>query len=351
VIANGNPMPTIPKITVVIPIKNEAKFIAATIAKILAQDYPPDRLEIIVACGESSDNSFQIVSEMAAEDSRIRLFLNPVGLASAGRNIGVRNGSGDIIIFIDGHTYINNNQLLKNTADIMTKYNLSVLSRPQFLETPDNTVFQQAVALARKSFIGHGLDSTIYTDEDKFVEPTSSGASYRKEIFYEYGLYDERFDACEDVEFNYRLAKAGQKSFTSLKLAVYYYPRDSLVGLFQQMKRYGVGRFRLAQKHPGTLSLSNIIPPLFVAALPLLGLLSIVSDAIYFLFIGLAAAYFLIILAGSINIAARNGLRYLSSLPLIYVAIHFGLGGGFLSELWKTVTGRGIDFSEEKRYF
>ena len=132
-------------------------------------------------------------------------------------------------------------------AMVGMRRDFEALSRPQFLDTPENTFFQRAVSLARKSAVGHGLDSTIYTDKDMYVDPSSSGASYKKSVFDEVGYFDERFDACEDVEFNYRVHKSGRRSFTSLALAVYYYPRTGIRSLFKQMKRYGVGRMRLAR--------------------------------------------------------------------------------------------------------
>jgi len=341
-------MDNFPKITVVIPIKNEAKYIATTIRQILEQDYPLDKIEIIVAYGESDDNSTEIVSEIAKKDSRVRLFSNLVGLASGGRNVGIKNATGDIITFIDGHTHIDNNQLLKNTAQLMAEKDVSVLSRPQFLDTPDNDFMQKGIALARKSAIGHGLDSTIFADGDMYVNPISSGASYRRELFEEIGLYDERLDACEDVEFNYRVAEAGYKSFTSMKLAVFYYPRASLSRLFEQMKRYGTGRFRLARKHPKTLSLSTLLPAFFTAGMPIIGVLSILSNATLFLFVTLLSIYVLIILVGSFAVSLRKGIKFLLILPLIYPTIHAGLGWGFLSEFWRTLTSRGIDFSDSR---
>ncbi len=321
-----------PLITIVIPIKNEARFIESTIKRIQQQDYPPDRLEIIIACGQSEDNSSVIVRRLASEDSRIRLFDNFVGKASGGRNLGIRNAQGEIILFIDGHTYIKDRELLKNTVRLMEEKKVTVLSRPQYLEPPDNNVFQQAVALARKSLIGHGLDSTIYTDKEIFVAPTSSGATYRKELFEQFGYYDESFDACEDVEFNYRLTKAGIKSFTSMKMAVYYYPRESLGALFHQMKRYGIGRFRLAKKHPGTMGLGSLIPVLFTAGMPLLFLLGFVVKPVMTLFLTLSLLYLLIILAASLLISVRHGFRFLALLPAIFFTIHTGLGWGFLVE-------------------
>lgn len=255
-------METWPKISVVLPIRNEAKFIARTIKYLQDQDYPRDKLEILVAVGDSIDNTSEIVQGIAAQDSRVRYLYNPKRWSSSARNVGAREATGEIITYVDGHTYIDNDQLLKNTARLMAEKAISVLSRPQFLDTPDNTTFQTAVALVRRSLLGHGLDSTIYTDKEMYVNPASAGASYRREVFEKVGYFDEQFDASEDYEFNYRLAQAGYRAFTSPKLAVFYYPRLSLGALFKQMARYGTGRMRLARKHPPTLGIGTLIPPL-----------------------------------------------------------------------------------------
>lgn len=337
---------TMPIISVVIPIRNEERFIAQTIRYVLMQDYPADRVEILVVDGESDDRTAEIVGAIAQQDSRVRLLHNPGRLSSAARNVGARAARGDIITFIDGHTYIDNDQLLRNTALLMAEKSVQALSRPQFLETPENTDFQKAVALARRSVIGHGLDSTIYTDRDAYVDPTSSGATYHRNVFADVGYFDERFDACEDVEFNHRVHRSGRQSFTSLKTAVYYYPRENLTRLFHQMKRYGIGRFRLARKHPSTLAPGTLVPAMFTGGVFLLTFLSVLVPYIGWTFLGIYGLYALMVFLSSASIAGRHGMHLLPKLLVIYPTIHFGLGWGFLSEGLRTLVGRGIDFAD-----
>lgn len=324
--------------SIVLPVRNEERFIATTLGYVQNQDYPRDKVEIIVIDGQSDDATARIVRELQCQDPRIHLLSNPRRLSSAARNIGARAARGEIITFIDGHTYIDNNQLLKNIAELMRSRKVSVLSRPQFLETPENDFFQRAVALARRSAFGHGLDSTIYSSRDIYVNPTSSGASYKKEIFEKVGYFDETFDAAEDVEFNYRNFLNGYQSYTSLRLAVYYYPRQDLRSLFHQMKRYGIGRFRLAKKHREAISSGSLMPALFVAGVPaaLLAVLLLPGGWRWLP----ALPYLLYVLANlssSAVIAARCGWLYMRILPAIYWVIHWGLGWGFLSELFKAV--------------
>ncbi len=332
-----------PKISVIIPVLNEEKFIAETLKMIRTQDYPEDKLEIIVADSLSDDATAEIVKGIMRNDFRIRLVKNHGRLSSSGRNVGIDNAIGEIITFVDGHTYIDNNQLLKNIACMMIENDLKVLSRPQFLDTPNNNFFQRAVSLARKSLIGHGLDSTIYTHEDKEVDPSSSGASYRRELFDEIGKYDENFDACEDVELNYRASINGYKSYTSKKLAVYYYPRDSSKSLFKQLKRYGMGRLRLARKHRSSISLSTLIPLMITIDFPLLGIAAIFSEWARYLFAATFIPYIGLILLWSLAISIKNGIKYFSILPVIFLTIHTALGWGFFVELFKKSPGPASD--------
>ena len=128
---------------------------------------------------------------------------------------------------------------------------------------------QRAIAAARASRLGHHPASHIYSDREGFVPPHSVAVAYRRGVFDTVGLFDERFDACEDVEFNHRVARAGLKCWFTPRVQVHYYPRASLVGLFRQMVRYGRGRIRLLRKHPETFSLPGFVPAAFLAGVVL----------------------------------------------------------------------------------
>jgi len=326
-----------PPISVIIPVRNEEKFIGQTLQYLVQQDYPREKVEIIVVDGRSDDSTRRVVEVIATRDARVILLGNPKRISSAARNIGIKAARGDIITFIDGHVYIDSDQLLMNTAILMNERKVSVLSRPQFLDTPDNGFFQKAVALARKSAFGHGLDSTIYLEEGKMVDPTSSGASYKREVFEKAGYFDESFDAAEDVEFNYRVSQAGFESFSSPKLAVYYYPRNNLRSLFRQMTRYGIGRFRFLRKHGQGISSGALILAVFYLGLILLVLLSILSDRLLPVAGIFLALYVAANLISSLIAALKRGMRYLLVLPVIYLTIHFGLAWGFINEAFRSL--------------
>ena len=323
-------------ITVVVPVRNEARFIRSTLEQLLGQDYPADRFEIIVADGQSDDGTPAIVRDIAAMHPNVRLMENTARRSSAGRNLGFRHGRGDVFLVIDGHCHIPSRDLLAQVARCFQESGADCLGRPQHLDPPGISSFQSAVALARASWLGHGGGSLIYGNAAGFASPVSNGAAYTRAVFERVGYVDETFDACEDVEFNWRVEQAGPRCFTSPRLMVRYYPRESLGGLWRQVVRYGQGRYRLYKKHPATLSLSTLAPPAFVlgmAACVLAGLLAGVAghSPVAWTACAQPLVYSTVVLAEALRIGTGQGFAVLRHLPVIFPAIHAGLGAGFLS--------------------
>jgi hypothetical protein len=207
------------------------------------------------------------------------------------------------------------------------------LSRRQPLTMEAENFWQSAIAHARAHRLGHGADSTIFDPTaGGWVNPSSSGAAYRRELFARFGGYDENFDACEDVEFNHRLAQAGIEAWLAPEAVVYYAARRSLRGLFRQMLRYGRGRVRLSRKHHDAFTLAQCLPALWLAGMPLAlaalawpGLRSAAGLCL--------GVYALALLAGAAAIGRRHGRRYGAAAPAVFLTIHAGLGAGCWREL------------------
>lgn len=333
------PIIELPFLTVVMPVRNEARFIRDTLGQLLGQEYPVERYEIIVADGMSDDGTREIVTELARNNSQVKIINNPKRLSSAGRNIGFKNGIGDYFLVVDGHCFIPDDKLFINLVECFAKSGADCLGRPQPLDPPGLTIFQQSVALARSSRLGHGSDSLIYGEYEGFASPVSNGAAYRREVFVKVGYVDEHFDACEDVEFNYRVEMAGLICYTSPKLVIRYYPRENLMGLFRQLARYGKGRRRFTRKHPEALATNQLIPAAFVVT----GLCGLICLMALFVFMGVSIPLFLLsipfclylmLIAGeTLRVFLKNGLHHAVTIPAILFLIHFALGYGFLKEI------------------
>ncbi len=91
-----------PFISVVIPTYNHAALLGDAIESLKAQDYPPDRYEIVVSDDGSTDNTAS-VAEAAQRDAQVRLLYERRrhGGVNAARNAGIEAASGEIICLLD----------------------------------------------------------------------------------------------------------------------------------------------------------------------------------------------------------------------------------------------------------
>ncbi|MBI2826659.1 MAG: glycosyltransferase [Planctomycetia bacterium] len=324
-----------PLVSVIVPVRNEERFIGRTLDALLAQEFPEDASEILVVDGQSTDRTVHVVRQYAADHARIRLLDNPKQWSSAARNLAIAASHGAFILVVDGHCELTDRNYLKKLVDAFTRSGADCVGRPQPLDVSGATPLQRAIAAARNSPLGHHPDSYIYSQTGGIVPAHSVAVAYRREVFDKVGVFDERFDACEDVELNHRIDRAGLRCFLSPDIALNYVPRGTLRALFRQLARYGKGRVRLARKHPDTISLSTFLPVMLVLALlaaPGIGWLVPFGPAIT---LALAGTYAVAVLAGSgMAMAQCDSPRALAWIPLVFPTIHVGAGCGMLYELF-----------------
>jgi cellulose synthase/poly-beta-1,6-N-acetylglucosamine synthase-like glycosyltransferase len=328
-----------PMVTVIIPVRNEERFIGQTLSQIAEQDYPHDRLEVIVADGMSDDTTPQLVREFAATHPglTVRLVPNPKRLSSAGRNLAVTHGQGDYFLLVDGHVCIPSRTLISDMVTVARRLGARVLGRPQPLSPPDINDFQAMVALARESPIAHSQESFIYSAYEGWTSPISIGVMYRRDVFDEVGHFDERFDAAEDLEFNYRIERRGIRCYTAPRFAVMYYPRDSFTGLFRQMRRYGTGRAAFVLKHPERFRVETVVPAGFVAALTVLSVAGFFRSEFWLVLAVLLAVYGAVLFTESLRLLYRRRRRFSFRVPAVIACVHVGLGLGFLAGIGRSL--------------
>ena len=109
---SGEPTPFV---TVIVPVRNEAKFIEATVTKLATQDYPTDRFEVIVADGLSTDDTAAIVRRLQDNFPNVRLISIHGGFRAA-RNLGVHFGQGDCFVVVGGHCDIGDRNYLNHVS-------------------------------------------------------------------------------------------------------------------------------------------------------------------------------------------------------------------------------------------
>jgi len=254
-------------ISVCIPVRNEERYLRECLDSLLAQDYPPDGYEIVVAEGRSTDATRGILDQYASRGRvRVRVVDNPAGGVAAGRNAAVRAAQGEIIVFSEGHAWLPSSFLTEVVA-LLKLTGALCLGRRVEQDIPGDTAFQRATGMVRASRLGRNPHSLRFGErQEGWVDPTTVATVYRKEVFERFGLFDESFATNEDVEFNWRLARAGVKAYQSPALTYHLHPRDTWWGLVRQMHRYGRGKAQFVRKHPEAMRVGYVLPTLALVA-------------------------------------------------------------------------------------
>jgi len=313
-------------VTILVPMRNEEGFIEACLASLRAQDYPATHTEILVLDGESTDHSRAIVAAIAEDDPCVRLMLNPGRTQAAGLNIGIHEARGEIIVRADAHAtygpaYVSTcvRHLAERRAD-----NVGGAQRGA-----GTTPFTRALAVALRTPLGAGNAPYRLATEPRYADTVWLG-SWWKQTLIDIGGVNESLIANEDYEMNCRLRKRGGRILFDPSLESTYYPRPSLLRLWRQYFRYGIGKVQTLRLHPDTLALRQAVPPLFTLGLLLTLSLLPLSPLPLSIYLGV---YALGILAGSTQAATRYGWAHLPYLLVIYPAIHLAWGTGFLWEI------------------
>jgi succinoglycan biosynthesis protein ExoA len=326
--------PTLPFVTIIMPIRNEAGFIRRSLGAVLAQDYPAGRLEIIIADGMSDDDTRSIITQLAAQQptTPIRLLDNPAQIVPTGLNAALQLAQGEIIVRVDGHCEIAPDYVRRSVTHLQQQP-VAGVGGP--LETIGETPLAQTIALAMSSPFGVG-NSAFRTVRDKtMLVDTVAFPAYRREVLQQAGPFDDELVRNQDDEYNYRLRKQGLKILLAADVKAKYYSRSGWRSLWRQYFQYGFWKVRVLQKHPAQMRPRQFVPPLFVAGLLGSAGLGLFSRAGRQLLAVVTTLYGVANLGASLWTAGRSSdrHRHLHRLPLVYAILHLSYGLGFLAGL------------------
>jgi glycosyltransferase involved in cell wall biosynthesis len=322
-------MNSLPRVTVIMPVFNEERFIEHCLKAVLDQDYPPESMEVIVADGRSTDRTREIVESLRAAHSNLRLIDNPERIVSTGLNHALACAQGEIVVRFDGHCeypkdYVRSVvQLREQTGADDTGGVLIPLGNGSYTS--------RAVAAAYYSPVGIGSALKGHTESDKVCEvDTVHGGCWRRERLMALGGFDQEMVRNQDDELSFRLRKAGGRILRSSNIRVKYWVRDSYRKLFMQFAQYGYWKVRVMQKHPQQSSVRHVVPSLFVLALLISAAAAPFSVIARWALAVIVGGYALAMLLAGLYEAARTDLRLWPGVALAIPAMHIGYGAGFL---------------------
>lgn len=315
-----------PLVTVLMPVRNEAAFLEKSLGSVLLQDYPPSRLEILVADGMSVDATREIVRSLQQEHPNLILLDNPGRIVATGLNAGIRRSRGDVIVRVDGHTEIASDYVRECVAALSRSGADNVGGR---MTAAGAGSFGTAVSIATSSPFGVGGARFHYSDREEWVDTVYLGA-WRRDVFERIGLFDEELVRDQDDEFNYRLRAAGGRILLAPAIRSLYTVRGSPRRLWTQYFQYGYWKVRVLQKHARQMQLRQFVPPLFVGSLAGLALAAPFSRTAGAALAALVLLYLAANLVASVR-SAKGRWRLLAPISLSFAILHVSYGTGFLA--------------------
>jgi len=201
------------KISIIIPVYNAEKYIAATLESVLKQSYK--NTEIILVNDGSEDDSLNIILDYKSKyNDKIKVIDIPNGGPGAARNIGIKEATSRYILFVDSDDTIEENmveamykQIIYSNADICI-CGMKYIYNGKILQ------------LNLKS--KEDLDISEYLTSQIMATPCNK--LYKKKLFDTIKFHESL--AYEDLEIVPKICLTANK-LTSVNMALYnYYRRE-----------------------------------------------------------------------------------------------------------------------------
>lgn len=288
---------TLPSVTVVVAARPDQADIEA-VASARALDYPPDKLEIIIARGKQP---------------------------SVQRNAAMRAAHGELIYFLDNDS-ITQPDNLRRVLPHFRDLKVQIVGGPN-LCPPDAPMLEQIFALVTGSWLAFGPSRARYAAVGALREVGEKklilcNLVARRDTMLKLGGFNEALYPNEENALMDQIQQHEGKLLYDPEFIVYRRQRRTLKAFIKMLMAYGRGRAEQFRAHPTFGSALNFVPPIFclyLLALPFCGKMSLLPLALYAV----------VLLVQTMVLIPQGGIyRSLCALPLM-VLTHLVYGIGF----------------------
>ena len=331
---------SMPFVTVIVPTRDEERYIAATLDSILATAYPHDRLEVLVVDGDSRDRTAAIAQEYALRHGTVRVIHNPARTAPTAMNLGIHAARGDVIVRMDAHV-VYPPEYLPRAVTVLLESGADNVGGVIDTRPATDSAMGRAIALGLSHPLGVGNSYfRIGSAERRWVDTVPFGCWHRS-LFDRIGMFDEELVRNQDDEFNFRTQARGGRVLLVPELVATYYARAKLRDVARMYFQYGYFKPLVGRKVGRIMTVRQLVPSLF--------LLALVGSAILapwlatgLLALGLVAGSYTLALGTAVVLAApRHGIRTALALAPVIAVLHVSYGFGFLRGIVDHILLRG----------
>jgi GT2 family glycosyltransferase len=333
-------------VSVVVPVRNERSRLRECLTALVGQDYPADRIEILVVDGRSDDGTRGIIKEFCMRTKRVRLLKNFRRTTAHGLNIGIKESRGAVIVRVDGDVVVEPNCI---SEAVRTLEETGADSVAGVVLPRAETTFHRAMLGAICSAFSWGISSFRLRRRAKFVDSIPCGA-YRREVFERIGLFDDDLKKYHTDELSCRLREVGGRIVINPRIRAYHRFRSNLAKLWERTVYDGMWRIRLFQKHFTFRYWRQLVPMILVLS----ALVALVTTVLSIFLHGLSPVHTInsiawalvglyLVLAVYFSVLAHIAHRLPFNLwvPLTFLTYHMAFGWGMLCGVFRFLGRRG----------
>lgn len=335
----------VPFVSVIIPARNAEQHIGRCLDSVLGQDYPPERMEILVLDGMSTDATPEVVRRYAGEDTRVKLLENPERIVPTALNRGIEASQGEVILRLDAHAWMAPNYISKCVEWLQRTGADNVGGAMRAVGTGP---LGRAIALAHQVWFGLGGAAFHNEWASGFVDTVYLGA-WPRDVFERVGLFDERLVRNQDIEFNARIRRAGGRVYLAHDIVVHYACRERLRDLWRQNFANGYWNIFTASRAPGTLSLRHFAPLIAIVGFSLSCLGATLWLPAIWLALGMMVAYAAMAALATVNVLLQHPSASALLLPVVLVSLHAAYGVGSVTGGFAWLLKRGAFCAEQEQ--
>ena len=325
-------------VSVAIVAHNEAQHFSNILEDVVAQDFPHNRIELLLIDSMSKDDTKQVMLEFAESDQakgfqRVVVLSNPGEILPCGCNVAIKNFTGDALVRIDAHARIPQSFISSN-VEVLDEGEF-VCGGPRPTIASPETDWSNTLLMAEESAFGSSIADYRGSSKKEYVSSAFHAMFRREDIDY---FYRGRV-ACYKIRFDVRIQ--------SKQIA-----RSSLKRMLKQKygNGYWIGRTMYVQ--PKCFRAYHFAPFAFVLGIILLACVGFLRA--WAPFVACAALYAAVTVVLTLRVAVESPKRNIRmvALPFVFFGIHvsYGVGTlvGLLSGTFKKMPPFDTAFSAEE---
>jgi cellulose synthase/poly-beta-1,6-N-acetylglucosamine synthase-like glycosyltransferase len=328
-------------VSVIIPCYNEEDTIVMLLEALATQDFPLDKIEIVVADGMSEDRTRMFIAEFENHHPgmNIRIIDNRKRNISAGLNTAIKYSNGEYIIRLDAHS-IPRPDYIRNCIQLLQDERFANVGGVWEIKPGQSNCAARGIAAAASHALGAGGVRYRVGGSAGPVDTVPFGA-FRRSWIERVGKFNETLLTNEDYEFNVRLRNAGGVIYFDPKIKSIYLARSNFPDLARQYWRYGYWKAQMLMNNPGSVRIRQLIPPVFVLSMLVLVMLLPITRLAFILLCTLLSAYVaLLSLSTFVEVFVSKDIGLVLSFPLAIVTIHLTWGSAFLMGIFDSIFKR-----------